>query len=225
MQISGPLQNIHIFGDESSHKGKTTFMVYGTVHCHQGQIEAVRKALEFPDFHHEFHWKRSGSYLDRHKAFASAIFYCMKYHGLRFRCIVVNTRHMRHKEFNESDPDLGLEKYIYTQLLRYALNFKNPQHRYHVTLDAGREKRYPPEQKQRMLNQGFRKRSTLTHAPFVSVSAMSSKESRLVQAADVMSGVVAWVWNKRYNDLEKGAKRKAWLSTSRTWPSFRSTMI
>jgi hypothetical protein len=182
-------------------------MVYGTVSCHEGQLGYIAKALEFPDFHHEFHWKRSG-FLDEHKLFASAIFHCMKRHGLKFRCIVVNTRHMKHREFNQSDPDLGLEKYIYRQLLRYALNNKNANSRFHVTLDAGREKRYPPEQKQRMLNLGYKKESSFTHSPFLSVGTMSSKDSRFVQAADVLSGAVAWVWNKRYTDLEKGVKKE-----------------
>lgn len=207
MQDPTAIRHVHIFGDESSHKGKHAFMVYGTISCNAQKLEEVTQALAFPNFHHEFHWKESGSFLDPHKLFASAIFALLKRRWLDFRCIVVNARHMNHKEFNQNDPDLGLEKYIHRQLLRYAL--KQPNARFHVVLDAGREEKFPPEQKRRMLNNGFKKESGHSHDSFLSVRTMASKDSRLVQAADVLSGAVAWVRNERYNDKGKGWKKES----------------
>jgi hypothetical protein len=208
MEKTLPLRHVHIFGDESSHKGKTRFMVHGTVSCQEQNLTKIMSALEFPDFDHEFHWKRSGSHLDEHIRFVNAIFDCIRRYGLRFRCIFVNTQHMRHREYNESDPDLGLEKYIYKQLLRYALEYVHGTGRFHVTLDAGREKKFPPEVKCRMLNAGYRKHSGFGHDAFLSVGVKSSKESRMVQAADVLAGAVAWVQNERYLDKDAGIKKE-----------------
>jgi hypothetical protein len=100
-----------------------------------------------------------------------------------------------------------LEKYIYRQLLRYAEKEENT--RFHVVLDGGREEKFPPKQKLRMLNAGFRKESGLSYDPFLSVRTVVSHESRLVQAADVLSGAVAWVKNKRYNHRDKGWKKES----------------
>jgi Protein of unknown function (DUF3800) len=205
-----PISHVHVFGDESSHKANHNFMVYGTVSCDVRRLDAIKRVLEFPNFYHEFHWKKSGSHLQQHKQFAGAIFDCIKQYRLRFRCIAVNARHMRHREFNQSDPDLGLEKYIFFQLLSYARDYKFGNARFYVTLDAGREDRFPPTHKKRMLNARYRKETGFDHDAFEIVDVTHSHESRLVQAADVLSGAVAWVWNKRY---ETGGEKKESLAT------------
>lgn len=196
-------RHVHTFGDESSHKGNH-YVVYGTVSCNAVRLEKVTEALAFSHFNHEFSWRRSG-FFSEHKKFVDAIFKCMKQHGLMFRCIVIKTRHMKHKKYNQNDPDLGLEKYIYRQLLRYAK--KQPDAVFHVVLDEGREARFPPEKKQQMLNDGYLKETGLARDPFLSVRTMSSKASRFLQVADVLSGAVAWVRNKRYDDPKQGPKK------------------
>lgn len=184
-------------------------MVYGTVTCDARRLDAINRVLEFPDFKHEFHWKKSGSFIEEHKQFVSAIFDCIGRYGLRFRCIVVNARHMKHREFNQSDPDLGLEKYIFHQLMSYTRDYKPGMVRFDVTLDAGREARFPTADKQRMLNARYRSETGFAGDVFESVDTLHSHKSRLVQAADVLSGAVAWVRNKRY---ETGGEKKESLA-------------
>ena len=203
-----PLRHIHIFGDESSHKANHDFLVYGTVNCQERHHQAVKDALEFPDVPHEFHWKKSRSHMAAHKAFINAIFECIRKNQLAFRCIYVNAKHMKHKEYNENDPDLGLEKYIFYQLLGYALEYKTGLGRFHVTLDAGREDRFPPEKKKYMLNQRYKKETETDLEPFLHVGVELSHKSRLVQAADMLAGAVAWVKNKRYLDPKKGPDKE-----------------
>ena len=210
MEPSTALRHIHIFGDESSHDSKQEFMVYGTVSCEASRLPAISKALEFPDFHKEFKWSESEKYLPQHKAFVTALFdRCIKNNqGLQFRCIVVKTSHMRHREFNQRDPNLGLEKYIYRQLMRYALAYRTGIGRFHVTLDKGREEKFPPEEKRRMLNAGYKRESRFKHDAFVHVGVAGSETSRLVQAADVLAGAVAWVRNKKYRNLSNSGLKK-----------------
>jgi hypothetical protein len=185
-------------------------MVYGVVSLPGHRGAEIKKLLEYPKFDHEFHWKKCGHHIEEHKRFVNTIFDCLHHKQLRFECIVVNRRHMDNATYNDSDPDLALEKYIYRKLLNTALK-ADPSARFVVRLDEGREKRYPPEDMQRMLNQGYRKEhpKRLTHSPFASVKVLSSKRSRFVQAADVLSGAVAWVWNERYKADDKGEDKES----------------
>ena len=192
---------VHTFGDESSHRGDH-YVVYGTISCNAAKLEEVTERLAFPKFAHEFSWRRSGFY-DDHKRFVDEIFRLKKLRWLIFRCIVIKASHM--KKYKQNDSDLSLERAIYRQLLRYAI--KQPDSVFHVVLDEGREKRFPPQKKQQMLNDGYLKETGLQRAPFLSVRTMSSYDSRFLQAADVLSGAVGWVRNKRYDDKDQGPKK------------------
>src|SRR5471030_2440338 len=108
-----PAPPTYIFGDESSHKGDCNFMVYGVVSLPEHRGAEIRKLLEFPDFDHEFHWKRCSSYIREHKEFVTTIFDCLHHREMKFECIVVNRHHMENAKYNDSDDDLALEKYIY----------------------------------------------------------------------------------------------------------------
>jgi hypothetical protein len=64
---------------------------------------------------------------------------------------------------------------------------------------------------ERMLNNGYRKENGrgFMHSPFKSVRVLGSKKDRFIQAADVLSGAVAWVWNKRYEAGDKGPDKES----------------
>ena len=163
-------RHVHTFGDESSHDGDH-YVVYGTVSCNAAKLEEVMEKLTFANFKHEFSWKRSGFYRD-HERFVDEVFRLIKRRWLIFRCIVIKASHMKQRKYKQNDTDLALERAIYRQLLRYAN--KQPDAVFHVVLDEGREKRFPPEDKQRMLNAGYRKKSGLSRDPFLSVRTMVS---------------------------------------------------
>lgn len=205
-----PASPTYIFGDESSDKGDSNFLVYGVVILPEHRGKEIRGLLDFPDFDHEFHWKRCASHIRQHKKFVTTLFDCIHQREMKFECIVVNRRHMENAKYNDSDDNLALEKYIYRKLLNTALN-ADPTARFVVRLDEGREKTYPPEDMRRMLNHGFRKENTkgLRHSPFNSVKALPSKHDRFIQAADVLSGAVAWVWNKRYLKANKNEDKES----------------
>lgn len=210
METTDTSKYVFLFGDESSHRGDSKFLVYGLVSCPEETAVVIKDRLAFPDFKHEFKWKRCASYIDAHKKFVNAIFDCIHSKQFRFECIVVNRRHMDNARYNDSDSDLALEKYIYRKLLNTALK-AGPEVRFVVRLDKGREKKYPPENMELMLNSGYRKEhpQKFAHLPFRSVKVVESHRSRFVQAADVLSGAVAWVWNKRYDDKDKGQEKES----------------
>jgi hypothetical protein len=113
----------HIFGDETCHTGHP-FLVYGTMDCPRENLPTIRGLLtEALKNRREFKW--SGELSRDLDGFVDTIFKCRAKHGLSFRCMVVNTRHSNHNKYNEGDPLLGLEKYIFYHLLGYARRLRH----------------------------------------------------------------------------------------------------
>lgn len=208
MPTTLPPRLLHIFGDESSHKGNHKFLVYGTVSCERERLPKIVAELEAASKGRNLEWKWSGNH---HRAlypeFVDAIMRSKNQYGLRFRCLVVNTRHSRHGEYNNSDADLGLEKYIFFHLLSYARQQK-AEARFFVQLDE-RTKKYTSESQRISLNHRDRAENGRTYELFAELSNVNSTSSRLVQAADVLSGAVAYVVNERYLMPQANAEKRA----------------
>jgi hypothetical protein len=188
----------HIFGDETSHTGHP-FLVYGTMDCSREKLPTIIGLLTAAlKGRREFKWSGELSRdLDR---FVDTIFQCRAKHGLSFRCMVVNTRHTDHRKYNEGDHLLGLEKYIFYHLLGYARRLpKASPARFCVALDKIKDK-HTFEALQRSLN--FRVRNELgrKYDLFPDLIAVESHTQILVQAADILAGCIAWVWNERYTN-------------------------
>ena len=128
----------------------------------------------------------------------TVVFACRSNLGLNFRCVVVNTQHSDHRKYNDGDAYVGLEKYIFVHLLGYARR----QHvaskaQFCVTLDKLKDK-HTFDVLKRALNGRARKELNRTYNMFTGVIGVDSHAQALVQAADVLAGCVAWVWNKHY---------------------------
>lgn len=199
---------LHIFGDESSHKGKHKFLVYGTVSCDRSMVPKIREEIEKAKKGKslEWHWSES-KYPELYPGLVDTIFKCRDNFGLRFRCLVVNTRHTRHKEYSDDDPDLGLEKYIHLHLMTYA-NDQKAKAQFFVQLDE-RTPKYRAEAQKRALNAADRRDNLRTYDLFADAIDVRSHTSPLVQVADVLSGAVAYVTNERYLLSDASPKKKA----------------
>lgn len=201
-------RRIHIFGDESSHNGNHKFLVYGTVSCERKNLPAILELIDTARKGRDIdEWKWSGKHhRDLYPGFVDAIFKCRDDLGLKYRCLIVNTRHARHAEYNNNDPDLGLEKYIFLHLLDYARKLRDDAI-FHVQLDW-RTKKYTGEVLKRSLNGRDRHEHGRPYQLFADVLDVDSKSSRLVQVADVLSGAVAWVANERYLAADSSAHKR-----------------
>lgn len=185
-----------IFGDETSHTGHH-FLVYGTIDCPKDKRDTIVGILK-PLLKGRTEFKWSGDLSRDLNEFVRAIFRCRAEHQLWFRCVVVNTRHADHKKYSGGDASLSLEKWIYNHLLGFARRLSaDDQTVFEVTLDKIKEKEEFPALKASLNNQA---QNIIGRYPvFTDVTGVDSDTDILVQAADVLAGCVAWVWNCRYN--------------------------
>ncbi len=181
MAQSTSLRRLHIYGDESSHGGQHKFLVYGTVSCDRNSVPEILARLEKATGGKQHEWKWSGKhYRELYPDFVKAIFDCRNRFGLRYRSLVVSARHARHSEYNNHDPDLGLEKYIFLHLNHYAKTHKGDV-RFSVLLDK-RTSKYSAETLKRSLNARDKGERQRAYEIFEDVLDVDSKSSRLVQA-------------------------------------------
>jgi hypothetical protein len=195
---------VHIFGDETSHTGHD-YLAYGTMDCPRAELPAITSLLnEAKKGRREFKW--SGEMSRDLEHFVDTIFLCRSRHELSFRCMTVKTAHADHHKHNDGDAYLGLEKYIFFHLLGYARR----QHvtsntRFYVVLDKLKDK-HTFDGLRRALNFRVRNESGRLFDMYPDVIGVESHTQVLVQAADVLAGCVAWVWNKHYEKRSDSKK-------------------
>lgn len=187
-----------IFGDETSHTGGHEYLVYGTMFCDSDKVQPILNTLTASLGGRDFErgWNHSG-FLHLYLRYVDAIFECRARYGLKFRCVVVNSREADHQKYNNSDAALGLEKYIFLHLLTYARDVPKGDPSLYVYLDK-RSSKYKGETQKIVLNRRDRLEHVRESEIFKIVKDVESDEHLLVQAADVLAGAVGWVWNKRH---------------------------
>jgi len=198
-----------IFGDESSHKGHH-YLVYGTVSFNANRLSKIEERLRasIPETHaFERKWNHKG-FLGLYIKFVDQIFRCCNDFGLSFRCTVIDAHQANSPEYRSDEPETSLERYIYHHLRGYTRRTLAPEGtRFVVTLDESPLRR-SAEVQAITLNRTYRRDSGNDFDIFESVVDGTSKENLMIQAADVLTGAVAWVWNKRYASSDASEHKK-----------------
>jgi hypothetical protein len=202
-----------IVGDESSHKGHH-YLVYGTIGFNasrQSKIEARLRASIPETLTFERKWNHKG-FLGLYLKFVDQIFACCNDLGLSFRCTVIDAHQANSPEYRSDEPETSLERYIYHHLRGYARRTLAPDTtRFVVTLDQSPLRR-SAEVQAITLNHTFRRDSGKDFDIFESVVDGASKENLMIQAADVLTGAVAWVWNERYASKDASEHKRSLAS-------------
>jgi hypothetical protein len=205
--------NIDAYCDEaypdllSSQKPPAQYLVIGSLWLKSENRSVYKEAIhELRDLFHiggEFKWtKVSKSKLDFYKALMD--WFCNQGDELRFRCIVVDHNQVNLIRFHENDQELGFYKFYY-QLLHKWIHDLNA---YSVYCDYKKNRR---RDRLHVLETCIR-RSNLS-ANVRGVQAVRSKESVLIQLADVLVGLAASAFNRRLT--QGSAKQELVLHTER----------
>ncbi len=141
----------------------------------------------------EIKWRNvSPSKVDFYRELVELFF---NFEGVRFRCVVVDATKVQLDRYHESDSELGFYKFYY-QLLKHWIDDRET---YWIYLDY---------KKNKLSNRLQKLKEVLDNATYnqdliEDVQAIDSKESLLIQVADVLTGAVGYRYNHGYSSEAK----------------------
>lgn len=199
--------NIH--ADEScqnAHRYTVIGALYGRVDHTNRIVKAVEDAIARHGGTSEIKWSKLRKHnLRMYKAAIDAMYPLMRKDGLiRFHSLVVDNEKSNHREYNEGDSELGFTKYTFTLLFKFARIHAKPiaPPYFYVHLDK-RETPYDPEVTRITLNYRDVSRHNRDYEAYRLVHFVDSKKSRLIQMADLFTGLIAADWNREHSAPHK----------------------
>lgn len=192
----------HVFIDESSQNAHHYMVLGALVLPGPVAIEAeveIERLLVAERMHAELKWtKVSAKKLHVYKTLINYHFSTLIPRGAQFHALIVDCYALDHHTYNEGDSELGFNKFLYNLLFYRVGKPFGINERIVVDLDARNSTRDILEL-QTVLNHRMAKvTGERTRASFARVAFRNSKNSRLLQLADLLSGAIAW--HKNDND-------------------------
>lgn len=202
----------HIYVDESSQSG-AHFMVLGALVIEQGRVEGFDAALQAVRTNHRLDREMKWGKVSKQMLRAYAEFMDVGISGLHkktpgFYAIVIDATELDHGRYNGGDHEIGFSKFIYQLLVKCARLFGRDGAALDCFLDD-RTTRQTLAELRTILNNGAN--SKFGVRPFRRVEFRDSKESNLIQFVDLMTGAIAYHWNKRHLAQDASPPR-IWLA-------------
>jgi len=198
-ELSSPV--FHIYCDESR-QSEHRFMVLGGLVIRATNVPnfntTMAKCRAETNMHAELKWtKVSPQKLPEYKRFIDYFFAVNNANQVRFHSLLIDNHQVDHKRFSGGDKELGFYKFYY-QLLLHAFGWRYCQKetgsRLVVLLDH-RNSSYSLDTLKRELNRGMARKFQVPGNPFVSVESRDSKQTDLIQIADLLIGAVGFQKN------------------------------
>lgn len=205
-------RHLHIYGDESSQNAHN-YLVIGTIACEAERMDRVVAKLEasIATFRKasELKWEKLGK-LEQpmYEAFIGALFDTFKSENVRFHSIVVDMTKANDAKYNEGNSEIGFSKYVFTLLNKYTSLHKQLDPIFKVYLDE-RDTTHTLDTTRRSLNRrAFNDYGHWKYPIFDTIEYVKSHEHRLVQAADIITGAVAYIWNGHHEQKIRGRRSR-----------------
>lgn len=219
--MAEPRRVFHIYVDETS-KNATYFGV-GAIFCSRDSAQQIASSMTKMVVKHghdpekEIHWTELKKHLlPLYKEVgATLVSYTHKRRGsaaMRFRALIVESSKIDRSIDKTANREDIIAKFVFTLVYGFAEKFgRNID--YHVFIDSpdGSEGLNVPTQCS--LNNKCKSQLGYENQPFKSVRYVRSEKSRLIQATDLLAGVVAYECNGQHLAPSASAHRKDLWST------------
>jgi hypothetical protein len=199
------VSGFRVYCDESNTEGSKRHPVYGAILIAWEDIETVRREIadwrQREQFHGEIKWERmrGGLQLNQYKSLVDLLFSLIKHRKLffQFKAIILDRHAPEYRVYSKGNAEIGFYKTHYHWLLRYFCKFPLMHRcRLRVIIDERnlpKNVKDPFTQLRCTLNNGIRKELDATADDVViEVKPLDSKESDLLQVADVLMGAVGY---------------------------------
>jgi hypothetical protein len=198
------LSGFRVYCDESNTDSHKPYPVYGAILVALDHIQEVQRELaqwrSDEGMHGELKWEKvhGGLRLRKYKSLVDLLFRLARQRQLlQFKAIILDRRSPEYEAYCKGDDEIGFYKTYYHWLLRYFAKFPL-RHRckLRVIIDdrtLPKSSKDPFTRLKFALNNGVRKELDPTADDIVTeVKPLNSKESDLLQAADVLMGAVGF---------------------------------
>lgn len=125
--------------------------------------------------------------------------------------LVVDTTKADHKKYSNGDADLGFTKFLFTMIYNFASR-KSKHNNYYVYLDD-RTTKHTTDKLRETLN--AKSARLLDCNPFRTVEFTDSEKSKMIQAADLICGVVGYETNMKHIDANASNHKKEILKRAK----------
>jgi hypothetical protein len=210
-------RTFHLYVDETS-KSANYFGV-GAIFCRRDAAKEMSTEISAALVAHgqrpdkELHWTDLKKHLLPLYTFVGTkvISYTQKPKKMRFRAIMVESKHINWKVDPKANREDTFAKFIFTLVYAFAKDF-GPNIKYHVFIDSPDGSEEPSSKTRAMLNN--RCKSQLGYIePFKTVKYVRSENSRMIQATDLIVGAVAYETNAHHQALSAAThRRELWSS-------------
>ncbi|MCB0003572.1 MAG: DUF3800 domain-containing protein [Anaerolineae bacterium] len=198
---------LHIYCDESRQTADRYMVIGGIIAQREHEVafhEAMSLFRDDQNMHAELKWtKVSNQKLAEYKAFVDLFFRFNQV--FYFKAIIIDTQEIDHSRYNKNDAELGFYKLMYQFLLHSFGSELRHDDRCIVFLDQRTTSRYKLSTLCAILNNGLRKKYRFAYQPVRNIQAINSKDSDLIQIADVLMGAVGYEMNGAHT--RAGAKQ------------------
>jgi hypothetical protein len=198
------LSGFRVYCDESNTDGNKRHPVYGAIMVAFEDVEEVRREIKNwrikSGIHSELKWNRvrGGYRLARYKELVDLLVddLARRRRLLHFKAIIMDKRAPEYRTFSKGNDEIGFYKFYYQWLLRYFARFPIEHGcQMRVIID---ERNVPtgsgdPYTKlYYALNNGIRKEMNVDRDVVYKVHPLGSKDSDILQAADVLMGAIGY---------------------------------
>jgi hypothetical protein len=208
-------QKFHIYVDETS-KDDTYFGV-GAILCEDQAAAFLTNWIEEAGIRHkqpptrEIHWKSFKAGRDSEAFYTevgtSLVGFTQTNRRMSYRALLVESRQVERDRRNESIDDV-IAKFIFTLIFQTV---KRPGGGvdFHVFIDSVDGKESSDVRTLHALNSLYKSRFAASEGPFKSVTHVKSGDHRLIQATDLLTGVIGYEMNGRHLAANAAAHKKA----------------
>lgn len=194
------IPKFHIYCDESS-QTQNRYMVIGAIYCRGDSAEKVSTTITntMKRFNRESELKwgkirpnNLPMYIDVYQNVSRLI----SNNVIHYYALVVDTHQISNHIHNGGDRELGFTKFLFTLLYKFH-RISSSDKRFYTFLDS-RKTKHSPDVLKLTLNSRARRDGQSSFDPYRVVEFVDSKNSRLIQLADIMSGLVAYDTNEHF---------------------------
>lgn len=200
-----PLKTLHmpnsyrVFIDESRQTSERFMVLGGIITTVQNLPNIQTKINAFranTGMVREFKWtKTSRTMLINYQGLVDLLVDFINQKAVHFKAVVFDSNTFDHKKFSDGDEEKTFYKMMYQFILHKFGDYLNNEDKAVIHLDQ-RTTSYSLNEFKSILNSGIRKKYELQCYPIRSLEPLDSKESDLIQIADVIMGAIGYEMNQ-----------------------------